>query len=111
MIKLQERVRPEGHPDLKGALVIASKHLIVNKNNERCLSDLNTDLIVVEAINSHANLPNFKPKIDKKKGTVSSTCYLQTLKPFVIYTCALTACHVVSIQVYFTETVCAKDQF
>ena len=31
---LQERVRPEGHPDLRGALVIASTHDVVNKNNE-----------------------------------------------------------------------------
>ena len=29
---LQERVRPEDHPDLKGALVIASTHEVVNKD-------------------------------------------------------------------------------
>ena len=80
MSKLQERVRPEGHPDLKGALVIASKHTVVNKHNDLRLQELTSDLIVIEAINSHCNLPGFKPKIDKKKNTVSPTCYLQTLK-------------------------------
>ena len=80
MSKLQERVRPEGHPDLKGALVIASKHTVVNKHNDLRLQELTSDLIVIEAINSHCNLPGFMPKIDKKKKTVSPTPYLQTLK-------------------------------
>ena len=80
MSKLQVRVRPEGHPDLKGALVIASKHAVVNHHNERCLEDLTTCLFTIEAINSHCNLPGFMPKIDKKKKTVSTTPYLQTLK-------------------------------
>ena len=31
---LQTRVREEDHPDLKGALVIASTHDVVNKQNE-----------------------------------------------------------------------------
>ena len=77
---LQERVRPEGHPDLKGALVIASKHEVVNHHNDRCLEDLNSQLMTIEAINSHANLAGFMPKLDKKKKTVSTTPFLQTLK-------------------------------
>ena len=32
--KLQERVRPEDHPDLKGTLVIASTHEVVNKHSK-----------------------------------------------------------------------------
>jgi ATP-dependent DNA helicase PIF1 len=77
---LQARVRPEGHADLKGALVIASKHEVVNHHNERCLEDLSSQLVTIEAINSHANLSGFMPKIDKKKKTVSTTPFLQTLK-------------------------------
>ena len=34
LTKLQARVRPEGHPDLKNALVIAATHEIVNKHND-----------------------------------------------------------------------------
>ena len=79
MSKLQERVRPEGHDDLKGATVIASKHIVVNRYNAQCLNELKSELIVIEAINSHCNLPGFMPKIDKTKKTVSTTPYLQTL--------------------------------
>ena len=37
---LQERVRPEGHSDLQGAMVIASTHIVVNKHNNLCLERL-----------------------------------------------------------------------
>ena len=77
---LQGRVRPEGHSDLKGALVIASKHEVVNHHNERCLADLTSQLVSIEAISGHANIPNFVPKIDKKRKTVANTPFLQTLK-------------------------------
>ena len=80
MSKLQESVRPEGHPDLKGALVIASTHHVVNKYNDICLEDLKTDLVEIEAINSHNNIPNFMPRIDQKKKTVKPTPYLQKLR-------------------------------
>ena len=77
---LQERVRPEGHPDLKGAFVIASTHDIINKNNDARLDELSSELIVIEAMNSHNNLPNYCPKIHPKKRTVADTPYLQTLR-------------------------------
>ena len=76
---LENRVRPEGHPDLKGALVIACKHVDVNRHNTICLSELNTELITIKSVNSHANLRNFKQKIDKKKLTIGPTPYLETL--------------------------------
>ena len=60
---LQERVRPEGHPDLEGALVIASKHVVVNKHNTFSLNQLGSKLVEINAINSHANITNFVPKI------------------------------------------------
>ena len=76
---LQERVRPEGHPDLKGAQVIASTHAVVNKYNALSLQELDSELITIEAINSHNNIPNYRPKIHPKKQTVGMTSYLQTL--------------------------------
>ena len=80
MSLLQERVRPEGHPDLKTALVIASTHRVVNEHNERCLSEIKSDLITIEATNSHSNIPAYVPTIHEKKKTVACTPYLQTLK-------------------------------
>ena len=77
---LHGRVRPEAHPDLKGALVIASTHTVVNKHNDICLEILPTELLQIEAINSHNNIPNYIPKLHKKKHTVGPTPYLQTLK-------------------------------
>ena len=77
---LQERVRPEGHSDLQGAMVIASTHIVVNKHNNLCLERLPTELVVIEAINNHNNIPGYMPKIHKKKLTVGPTPYLQTLK-------------------------------
>ena len=76
---LQTRVRPEGHPDLKGALVIASTHEVVNKHNDRRLEELSSDLIVVDAISSHQNIPNYKPKLHQKKKTVADPPFLQRL--------------------------------
>jgi len=63
---LEERVRPKSHPDLVGALVIACKHNDVHKHNDICLNDLKADLFVIKAVNTHPNIENFKPKIDKK---------------------------------------------
>ena len=77
---LHGRVRPEAHPDLKGALVIASTHTVVNKHNDIRLEILPTELPQIEAINSHNNIPNYIPKLHKKKHTVGPTPYLQTLK-------------------------------
>ena len=65
---------------MKDALFIASTHAVVNKHNKSCLQSLRTQLHEIEAINSHCNIPNFKPKIDHKKQTVESTKYLQTLQ-------------------------------
>ena len=65
---------------MKGSLVIASTHATVNKHNVIGLQQLHTELFILEAINSHSNIPNFKPKINPKKLTVESTAYVQTLK-------------------------------
>ena len=77
---LQVRVRPEGHPDLRGATVIASTHKVVNKYNRLALDQIESEQVEIEAINSHNNIPNFRPKINEKRGTVGPTAYLQTLQ-------------------------------
>ena len=77
---LQARVRPENHSDLQGATVIASTHKVVNKYNKLCLDQLDNVLVEIEAINSHSNIPNYKPRIHDKRGTVGTTAYMQTLR-------------------------------
>ncbi len=76
---LKERICPEGHPDLKGAQVIACTHAVVNKHNKISLMEVKHEVIQIEAINSHNNISNFIPKIHPKKHTVGITPYLQTL--------------------------------
>ena len=77
---LQARVRPENHPDLLGATVIASTHRVVNKYNKICLDQINNELVEIEAINSHSNIPKYKPRIHDKRGTVGTTAYVQNLR-------------------------------
>ena len=76
---LQERVHPDGHTNIKGAQVIASTHAIVNNQNQLSLSEIYNEIIAIEAINSHNNIPDYQPKIHPKKHTVGATPYLQTL--------------------------------
>jgi hypothetical protein len=78
--RLHERVVPDNHQDIKDALIIACKHTSVNKYNSESLERLTTPLIEIEAINSHTNLPNYRPRLHDKKRTVHETAYLQTLK-------------------------------
>ena len=70
--KLQARVRPEGHPDMKNALVVAATHEIVNKHNDLILGQMSSGSTIEtsEATHSHSIIANFKPTIDPKKRTV-----------------------------------------
>ena len=77
MQALKERVRQSDHPDLHGATVIACQHKAVNKHNFLSLQQIDNELIVIQAINTHDTMPNFRPKIDAKKGTVGSSSYVQ----------------------------------
>ena len=83
--KLQARVRPEGHPDMKNALVVAATHEIVNKHNDLILGQMSSGSTIEtsEATHSHSIIANFKPTIDPKKRTVGPTPYLQSL-PIVL---------------------------
>ena len=77
--KLEERVRPENHPDLVGAMFISCKNKNVEMLNAKRLNEIQEDLIVFEAVNMHSTIKNFKPPIGNK-GNVKDTPFLQTLK-------------------------------
>ena len=77
--KLQERVRPENHPDLNGAMFISCKNKNVEILNTRRLNEIKEELVTFEAINMHSTMKNFKPPLGNK-GNVKDTPFLQTLK-------------------------------
>ena len=76
---LKTRVRPEGHPDLCGAMYISCTNKSVNKMNDVRINELEAELFEIEALNIHPTIQNFKPKLEAK-GTVGGTAFLQTLK-------------------------------
>ena len=78
MDDLRKRVRPEGHPDLAGAMYITCTNKTVMKMNNIRLNELKTELIEIEARNIHPTIKDFKLKLDEK-GTVGGTAFLQTL--------------------------------
>ena len=53
---LQTRIRPEGHPDLEGATYISCINEVVNKFNNVRLSEMENDLLEVEAVNFHPSI-------------------------------------------------------
>ena len=58
---LRSQVKPQSHQDIKEGTVIACKHKVVNKYNRLCLDQIDKELFRNEAINSHSNIPNYKP--------------------------------------------------
>ena len=66
MEKLQTRVRPLNHPDIKNAVFISCKNKEVEKLNKWRLYEINVEKIILEAINTHATITNFKPPIGNK---------------------------------------------
>ena len=79
MQKLQTRVRPMGHPDLKDAVFISCKNKEVEKLNIQRLREIKGETILFEAINVHPTIKNFKPSLGNK-GNVKDTPFLQTLQ-------------------------------
>ena len=61
---LESRIRPLGHPDLKGAMYLSCTNVEVNKLNNRGLNEIDSTLETVEAINIHPTIKNFKPHIN-----------------------------------------------
>ena len=79
MNQLQIRVRPLGHPDLKGAVFISCKNKEVEKLNIQSLKEIKGETMLFEAINVHPTIKNFKPPMGNK-GNVKDTPFLQTLQ-------------------------------
>ena len=79
MEMLRTRVRPEGHPDLKGAMYITCTNRTVINMNEVRLNELDRELLVIKAKHLHPTIKDFRPKVDNK-GTVGGTAFLETLK-------------------------------
>ena len=79
MLKLKSRVRQRNHPDLKEAMFVTSTNAEVVKQNMKRLNEINEELIVLEAINVHPTIKDFKPLLGKK-GEIRDTPFLQTLQ-------------------------------
>ena len=76
---LRERVRPDGHPDLRGAMYVTCTNKTVMKMNDVRLNELDTELFEIQAKHVHPTVKDFVPKVDVK-GTVGGTSFLQLLK-------------------------------
>ena len=76
---LETRVRPEGHPDLNGAMYLTCTNASVSKLNKKRLNEIDGELFSIEAVNLHPTSKNFKPSVDKK-GAVMGTPFMQTLE-------------------------------
>ena len=79
MLKLNERVRQRDHPDLKGAMFVTCTNVEVEKQNRRRLNEIKEEVAVLEAVNVHPTIRDFKPTLGKK-GEVRDTPFLQSLK-------------------------------
>ena len=80
---LETRVRPFGNCDLDGAMYLAGKNVKVNQLNLIGLNKLSTKLYIIEAINIHPTIKNYKPHINSKGniGTEKNeTPFRQTLQ-------------------------------
>ena len=76
---LQSRVRPLDHPDTKGAVFISCTNKEVAKLNRLRLRQISTENVVMEAINTHSTIKEFKPPLGKK-GEVMNTPFMQKLE-------------------------------
>ena len=63
---LETRIRQLGHPDLEGAMFISCTNKEVNKFNSIGLNALETELVVVQAVNIHPTIKNFKASVNSR---------------------------------------------
>merc|ERR1712240_846991 len=63
---LETRIRPVGHPDLKGAMYLSCTNIDVNIFNESGLNEINSELICKESINIHPPIKDFVPPVNSK---------------------------------------------
>ena len=76
--RLEERVRPQNHTDLDGAMFISCKNKNVELLNLKRLNEIHEEIVTFEAVNMHSTIRNFKPPLGNK-GNVKDTPFLQTL--------------------------------
>ena len=76
---LKSRVRPKGHPDIKGALFISAKVKPVASFNEKAINMLPGKLHISKATHIQALTKSYKPRIDKITGRIGDTQYVDEL--------------------------------
>ena len=78
--KLQSRVRPDKHEDIKTASIyIGCKRRDVARVNNRYLGQFPGKITLLQAKHHHATIKDFKPKINKEDNTVHKTGFVNLL--------------------------------
>ena len=78
--KLQSRVRPDKHEDIKTASIyIGCKRKDVAHVNNRYLAKFPGNITLLQAKHHHATIKDFKPKINKEDNTVHNTGFVNLL--------------------------------
>ena len=70
MERLETRVRPINHSDLKEAVYISCKNKEVEKLNTKMLNEIKETALVFESINVHPIIKNFQPPIGNSLLTI-----------------------------------------
>ena len=79
--KLQQRIRPYGHTDLdEVSLYIVCTKRICSKINTEYLDSLPGSDLFTKARHYHPTQKNYKPRIDKKEGTVGTSSFIDNLR-------------------------------
>ena len=79
MMILEGRVRHLDHPDTEGAVFINCTNKEVNKLNSMRLNQVKGENVVIEAVNTHMTIKDYKPLVNEK-GTVKDTPFMQSLR-------------------------------
>ena len=78
---LKSRIRPERHPDLQGAAInVVCRRATAFKMNMENLKKHPGDETVKKAVHYKKDQKNFKPKIEKKDGSIGTTAYMDELR-------------------------------
>ena len=80
-VKLEKRVRPRNHPDLKNedAIYLFGKNKPVNEMNEKGLLKIKGEELEIKALCHHNTIKNFVPPVSKS-GTINNTPFQANLK-------------------------------
>ena len=81
IVKLRERIRPYGHPDLdEVSLYIVCTKKICSRINTTYLDNLPNNDIIIKSTHYHPTQKNYKPRICKKEGTVGTSSFMDNLR-------------------------------